>query len=85
MWIDDWSGTDISHAIFITHSSAPNALCFVCARISLNVLTTTAVSRLINQKFRTMTATMKYRQEAKNSASIDEYMSGAQVLTSVSF
>lgn len=68
----------------ITYSPAPKALRFVSARISLNVFTTTAINKLINQKFSTMTPAMKKRDDPKKSESIAMYMTGAHVLTASS-
>lgn len=68
----------------MTYSPAPKALRFVSARISLNVFTTTAINKLINQKLSTMTPAMKKRDDAKKSESIAMYMTGAHVLTTSS-
>jgi hypothetical protein len=69
--------------IVSTHLSAPNALFLVSARISLNVLTTTATSKFNSQKLRTTRATKKNRDELKKSESIALYMIGVHVLTSI--
>lgn len=65
----------------LTHSSAPKALLCVSARTPLNVLTTTAVIKLMSQKLMMMTPTIQYRAEKKKSESIALYMAGAHVLT----
>ena len=59
-----------------TYGAAPKAECFVSFLIAANVFVITATKRLMSQKLRTITQTMKKKHETKYSASIIEYISG---------